>query len=183
MGDDLFDVSAALSAWDAPGALAEFNASWADRTWMNCPGPLYTGDGDNCGTGPLNAPNNVAVDPKGYEVIFRQPTSRYELQQVIQAAWADPLNGYGLDGNEHWTYRSIQAWWAHERVELETILLRERETQIASSAKDYKDYSYLAAVSRWLDYLHHGMYEYLQAYAFFLEHGRAPNADEVRPDL
>jgi len=60
---------------------------------MNTPGPFYCGDGDNCGTGPLVAPNNVALDEDGYEVIYRQPVNRYELRQVLEAAWADPLVG------------------------------------------------------------------------------------------
>src|SRR6516225_8472665 len=65
----LFDVSAALFAWDEGETANHFLATWSDKTWMNTPGPLYCGNGDNCGTGPLQAPYNVQLDPEGYEVV------------------------------------------------------------------------------------------------------------------
>jgi hypothetical protein len=121
----LFGVSAMLAAWDEGGRATDFLATWSDKTWMNTSGPLYCGNGDNCGTGPLHAPNNVQCDPEGYEVIFRQPINRFELRQVMTAASADPLHGYGCDGDTHWSLQAIRTWWAQERREVEVSLVRE----------------------------------------------------------
>jgi hypothetical protein len=179
--EPLFDVSAALAAWDEEESANYFLATWSDKTWMNTPGPLYCGNGDNCGTGTLQAPNNVQVDPEGFEVIFRQPVNRFELRQVLQAAWADPLSGYGCDGDAHWSLPAIRMWWAEERREVEATLARERETQLALGSA--KDYAYSAGLERWLQYVRHGLQPYLQRYAFFMEEGHVPDSSAVLPTL
>jgi hypothetical protein len=153
--DRFFDVSAALATWDEPQALVDFLGSWADKGWMNTPGPLYCSDGDNCGTGPLQAPNNVGVDAEGCEVIFRQPINRFELQQVVRAAGVDPLHGYGLDGDAHWSRQSIRAWWAEQRRDVERVLEQEYQRQMALG--DKKDYAYSSGLAHRLDCIRHGM--------------------------
>lgn len=177
----LFDVSAVLVAWDEGEAENNFLAKWSDKAWMNTPGPLYCGAGDNCGTGPLCAPNNVQRDPDGYEVVFRQPVNRFELRQVLKAAWADPLRGYGCDGDAHWSLRAIRMWWAEERRKVEVSLMREREVQLALGSA--KDFAYFAGLERWLDYLRHELHPYLQTYAFFVEEGHPPDSGAVLPTL
>jgi hypothetical protein len=180
----LFDVSAALVAWDERETAGYWLATWSDKSWMNTPGPLYCGNGDNCGTGPLYAPNNVQQDPEGFEVIFRQPVNRFELQQVIWAATVDPLHGYGCDGDTHWSVQAIRTWWAEQRHEVEVTLMRELEAQRAlGSARDYQDHAYSVRLGQWLEYLRHEALPYLQLYAFFLEEGHLPDGDAVLPTL
>lgn len=41
--------------------------------WLNTPGPTYTTQTDNCGTGQIEALNNVGGDENYYEFIFKQP--------------------------------------------------------------------------------------------------------------
>jgi hypothetical protein len=179
--EQLFDVSAALAAWDEGETANHLLATWSDKTWMNTPGPLYCGNGDNCGTGPLQAPNNVQVDPQGFEVIFRQPVNHFELRQVLQAAWADPMSGYGCDGDAHWSLQCIRTWWAEERLEVEATLAREREAQLALGSA--KNYAYFAGLDRWLEYVRHDVHPYLQRYAFFLEEGYVPDPRAALPTL
>ncbi len=179
--EGLFDVSAELIAWNESELANNFLARWSDKSWMNTPGPFYCGNGDNCGTGPLCAPNNVHVDPKGFEIIFRQPVNRFELRQLLQAAGADPLHGYGWDGDAHWSLPAIRAWWREDRPRIETVLARERAAQLALGSA--KDYAYFAGLDRWLDYLRHEAHSNLQTYAFFLEEGHAPDRGAVLPTL
>lgn len=152
---------------------------WEDVRWLNTPGPLYCGDRDNCGTGPLNAPNNVFVDADGYEFIFRRPTNLYELHQVLKAAWADPLDGYAADGNAHWTYDTIKAWW-QRRSDIEAEISRRIATLINHTFLG--EYAERACLERWRDYLREGMREYLRIYAYFLEHSHVPEAVATLPD-
>jgi hypothetical protein len=44
--------------------------------WLNTPGPIYTTYTDNCGTGQVEAMNNVGGDENYHEVIFKQPSDR-----------------------------------------------------------------------------------------------------------
>ena len=142
--------------------------NWSDKHWMNTPGPVYCGQTDNCGTGPLAAPNNVCVDDQGYEVIFRQPTTELELHQTLQAAAWDPFSGYAVDGNSHWSYQAIREWWSR-RKELEQEI-----SKLKHFATTYQD---------WLDYLRGDLHLYLRVYAFFLEEGHIPTFHDVLPNV
>lgn len=146
--DSFMDVSIALADIGEHHGAGGFTGRWADKHWMNTPGPLYCGETDNCGTGPLAAPNNVQVDAEGYEVIFRQPVNRYELCQVARAAGADPFAGYGADGDTRWSYQELRTWWAERRA-LEQELDRWYAEQIALEGD--KDYVYFAGLGRWRD--------------------------------
>lgn len=173
------DVASALRKLGVVHGEGDWQGRWDQRNWMNVPGPLYCGDGDNCGTGPLQAPNNVGVDTHGYEVIFRQPVNLFEARQVVGAAWADPLNGYAADGNDHWALSLIREWWARKH-ELEAELARLHELWLAA---DRIDFPTLSGYVRWLDYVRDGMLAYLRSYAFFLEEGREPLDDDLLPDV
>src|SRR5215472_17392848 len=59
---------------------------WSDNKWLNTPGPIYCGQTDNCGTGPLEAPDNIEVDGESFQILYRQPVNFYELEQVVLAA-------------------------------------------------------------------------------------------------
>ena len=174
--DPFFDVSAALTIWDDTPALTYFDGKWSDKHWMNTPGPIYCGDTDNCGTGPIEAPNNVQLDSRGYQVVFRQPVNRYELRQVLQAVEHDPFHGYGRDGDAHWSYPTIQTWWSDVRPEIEQEVARERKSRLYRGATE-------DGLTRWLDYIRHSLHEYLRAYAFYLEEGRVPVEDDELPTL
>jgi hypothetical protein len=90
---------------------------WADRNWRNVPGPFYGAETDTCECGPSAAPLNVLCDETGQEFIWRQPRSMDELRAVLDAACQDPFNGYGCDGDEHWTPETVLEWWERrERV-------------------------------------------------------------------
>jgi hypothetical protein len=79
--------------------------------WLNTPGPIYTTQTDNCGTGQPEAMNNVGGDENYYEFIFKQPYNETELLEVKSAADIDPLGGYYINGNEYWTNEIIVEWW------------------------------------------------------------------------
>lgn len=80
--------------------------------WLNTPGPIYTTQTDNCGTGQIEALGNVGGDENYYEFIFKQPYNRTELNQVMAAAYTDPLDGFFIDGNTYWTNDKIIKWWS-----------------------------------------------------------------------
>jgi len=79
--------------------------------WLNTPGPIYTTQTDNCGTGQPEALNNVGGDKDYYEFIFKQPFSEKELLEIKSSAEVDPLGGYYIDGNKYWTNEKIIEWW------------------------------------------------------------------------
>jgi hypothetical protein len=161
-----------------------FLGRWPEKHRLNTPGPLYGGETDNSGTGPLAAPNNVHRDADGFEFIFRQPVNRYEVRQVLLAAEWDPFGGYGADGNVHWTYEAIKEWW-RGRQGMEAELSDEYERQLALRVRMDRSYdnSYLVGLERWRSYIKDGMEAYLRAYAFFLLEGRPPAADDRLPDV
>ena len=150
---------------------------------MNTSGPIYGGDTDSCGTGPLDAPNNVNLDADGYEVIFRQPVNPYELRQVLKAAYDDPFSGYGADGDLCWSLASIRDWWAEPRRTLEEEVRRLRQESVQVRDPKYADYHAQSRLFRWGDSLEHDLYPSLQAYGFFLDSGRPAKPGETLPDL
>jgi len=79
--------------------------------WLNTPGPIYTTQTDNCGTGQPEAMNNVGGDENYYEFIFKQPYNETELLEIKSAAHSEPFGAYYIDGNEYWTNEKIVKWW------------------------------------------------------------------------
>lgn len=178
--DILMDVTTMLTTLGKQHGTIGFSGQWANKNWMNTPGPLYGGATDNCGTGPLAAPNNVYTDHDGYEVVFRQPVNHYELQQVLDAAGQDPFLGYGADGDAQWSYHTIRAWWKR-RSELVAAL--ERRSQEQRALTTALSYTHFAALERWHSYLLTGMHTYLRVYAFFLLEGRIAQQGESLPEV
>ena len=178
------DVSAALAAVGEKHGTERFAGRWDERHWMNTPGPLYCSETDNSGAGPLAAPNSVLVDNDGFEAIFRQPVNHHELRQVLRAAECDVFSAYAADGDSHWTLAAIRAWWAGSRE-----IGREVERQLARLTGDKSvltesvNHVFFAGLLRWRDYFKEDMHLYLRVYAFFLEEGRIPAAEDRLPDV
>jgi hypothetical protein len=154
---------------------------WADKHWLNVPGPFYTGQTDNCWTGRLHAPRHILYGGEYYnEFVYRQPRTKAEIESVLIAAAQDPYRGYADDGNDRWTPEAVRAWW-HERREVEehvTTLLTEwaasttpYETEAAEGARDF------------LAYLAGDLETDLRAYVFRLERGYYPGANDRLPHL
>lgn len=89
---------------------------WDARGLLNVPGLVWITESDTCGTGRLEAPDNIAYDEFGAEFVFRQPRTEAELAQVMRAAWADPFDAYRFDGFARWTYASASAWFNQVHV-------------------------------------------------------------------
>ncbi|MFI8311072.1 hypothetical protein ACIGBK_10650 [Streptomyces microflavus] len=61
-------------------ALTVFQGRWADRQWLNVPGPFYGADTDNCGSGRIFAPALVLYEGEHFtEYVWRQPRTAAEL--------------------------------------------------------------------------------------------------------
>jgi hypothetical protein len=181
MYEDIFlDVPAALQALGHHHGDEYFQGKWEEKHWMNTPGPIYCGDTVSCGTGPPAAPNNVGVDEKWHEVIYRQPANYNELRQVVHAAEAEVVSGYGADGDLHWSYETIKEWWAEPRRKVEQEVRRLYEAELA---RNNKTSSYGCEWKWWLGYLKSGMHQYLQVYAFFLDNGRIPTERDTLPEF
>lgn len=102
--------------------------------WLNTPGPIYTTQTDNCGTGQLEAPNNVGGDEDYYEFVFKQPFNEKELSEIKSSAEVDPLGGYYIDGNKYWTNEKIIEWWEKIESIIDYMIHRyEEELQLPSN--------------------------------------------------
>jgi hypothetical protein len=193
------DISTALTELGYKQGPAPFSGKWNDCHWMNIPGTIYCGQTDNCFTGPPVAPNNVYVDGPGYEVIFRQPNTLYELQQVIKAANSDPFDGYSMDGDSHWTIEAVKGWWS--RVgELKDYIKRTMKQLVDDTERDHaSDLSLddklrsvwqtrcvsaeLVALDRWLQFLNEEARSEIRCYMFYLETGSYPGNGVQLPDI
>ena len=95
--------------------------------WLNTSGPIYTTYTDNCGTGQVEAVNNVGGDEDYHEVIFRQPITKKELIETLSAAMFDPFGSYYFDGNENWNNKNIAVWWNKSEERVNYIIDRYKE--------------------------------------------------------
>jgi hypothetical protein len=147
---------------------------------LNVPGPFFTGETDNCWTGRLHAPRNVIYGGKYFtEYVFRQPRDADEVAGLVDAAEADPLQGYAYDGDDHWTPEAVRAWWHGRQHVVEgltaTLELLDTEHELEhDAAQGLRDY---------LAYLENGLENDLRAYVFRLETGRYPLPGEQLPEL
>ncbi len=94
-----------------------------DVNWLNTPGPIYTTYTDNCGTGQVEAINNVGGDEDYHEVIFKQPLTRQELKETLTAASVEPFGLYYFDGNKYWNKTNVLEWYI-SKIQNQTIDLR-----------------------------------------------------------
>lgn len=149
--------------------------------WLNTPGPIYTTYTDNCGTGQVEAMNNVSCDKNDHEAIFRQPFTKKELIETLSAALVDPFGAYYFDGNENWNNENIVGWWnkSEERVNYiidkyndELNLPDKPSWKIGSEIFTHPDYEPSRPVPEnykyWLDVYQFEMKIYLEWYIFKL---------------
>lgn len=145
-----------------------FCGNFSERNRFNIPGPFYGALTDTCLTGPPEAPLNVMVDDAGQEFVFRQPANLNQLKCVLYAAFIETFEGYGADGDDHWTLELIREWW-NSRHEL----LAEADSFCQDNGN----------VDEWQQYLLGPAIEYLRQYAFFIEEGKRPFASDPLPIL
>jgi hypothetical protein len=200
--EPFLDASAVLGRWGFAHGSEPFLGRWEAHHPWSIPGPLYVGDDDACGTGPAAAPNNVCLHDEGGEFLFRQPSTEYELRQLVNAARSNAVAEYACDGNMRWTPEAVAAWW--ESIQPVREKLREtvsgHDEEVRRILKAMAEGRWLrefdvernrlqeigptSALRRWLDYLDHGAEAYLRRYVFFLSTGRVPTMDEhALPEL
>lgn len=153
--------------------------------WLNTPGPIYTTQTDNCGTGQAEAVNNVSGDIDYREIIFKQPFTREELKETLVAAYTDTFDAYFYDGNENWTKELIINWWSKSDVRIAYILeLYDRELNLPE-VPDELSFGDIEPIpenyKNWLDFYQNGMKEYLEWYIFKLS-GEQMELNDIRLD-
>jgi hypothetical protein len=171
--ETLFDAAAALEAYGVEQGSSDFGGtSWEQRSPWNIPGPVYVGDDDACGTGPDAAPNNVWLPMDDYywrqpttgEFVFRQPSSPYEVRQIILAARTNTTRCYAMDGDEHWTPDLVARWWSQMGKIITSVRSRLDEwpaeavtfgrTRSVGESRDLRRLQMPSAqVRRWVDYM------------------------------
>ncbi|MDX8055863.1 hypothetical protein SK571_41355 [Lentzea sp. BCCO 10_0798] len=155
--------------------------NWAEKHWLNVPGPFYTGQTDTCWTGRRVAARHVLYGGEFQnEFIYRQPKTPDEVQNVWQAGEDDPWDGYGRDGDERWTPDAVRAWWNDRGKVEEHITELIAEWSAGSSSEE------LGAAEGghdFLAYLAGDLENDLRAYLFRLEQGRYPQPGEQLPRL
>jgi hypothetical protein len=155
---------------------------WAEKHWLNVPGPFYTGQTDTCWTGRMSAPRHVLYGGKYYnEFVYRQPKTRADVECVFAAAQDDPFDGYEFDGDARWTPEAVRAWWRErDRVEEHMLALidewstADAHPAMLEAAEGARDF--LAYVSGELE-------ADLRAYIFRLEQGHYPLPGDLLPHL
>lgn len=158
-----------------------FQGRWGEWKWLNVPGPFYGAATDNCGTGRLHAPELVLYEAEHFtEYVFRQPRTREELQHLVEAAEADPLSGYGCDGDDHWTPTAVREWW-RDRGRVREYLANWRGTWEADDEKSGQGTA--AAACAYAAYLDGELAAHLRTYLFWLDERRAPTETDRLPRL
>lgn len=165
---------------NSANATADLNGRWAERNWKNVPGPFYGADTDSCWTGRTHAPENVLYDEKGQEFVYRQPRDTVEVKLVLDAAWDDPMTGYAVDGDQHWTVGSVREWWADRgRIRawidgLVPIWDESPKPEVNEAAAGLRAYR---------EFLDSGLETYLRGYLFWLAENREPGPGDTLPAL
>ena len=139
-----------------------------DVNWLNTPGPIYTTYTDNCGTGQVEAMNNVGGDEDYHEVIFKQPFTRKELKETLTSAAIDPFGSYYFDGNKNWNKTNILDWWNNSEERVSYILDNYKAELNLPDILDRPLYGPRQPIPEnykfWLDFYQYGMKEYLEWY-------------------
>jgi hypothetical protein len=176
------DIAKTLGSLGFRQGTGNFQARWDERNPWNIPGPIYVGDDDSCGTGPAAAPNNVYMPesrderrflparPGGYggEFVFRQPSTLYELRQILEASATNTTDAYAFDGNDHWTPQAVAGWW--EAVQPVRIDGRQLLDSFASDIRRRRDEPWPSdGLRRWIDYLENGAEVYLAKYVALIQ--------------
>lgn len=135
------------------------NSYWNVKHPFNFPGPFYTGESDTCGTGDVEAPNNVMYDENAMEFIFRQPQTFEEFLGVVDAAAVEVLNSYSCDGNNFWSYAKCKEWWKN-RFDIISEMNKDETKKVNGNR-----------VGLFESYLKSNAESDLKKYCYFLENG------------
>lgn len=163
------EIADAKDGWLSIADLGEFlPAKFSEINSMNVPGPIYGAETDTCATGPAEAPKNVLLDRNGQEFVFNQPSSPTEFRDVLSAAIVECFQGYGCDGDAHWTLSSIREWW---------------NNRDPTGANINEEFGTPTSIIYWRAGLRGGLLPYLRVYAFYVENGRAPVEVDELPDI
>jgi hypothetical protein len=169
-----FNLAPFLLERNIKHGIGDFKANFEERHPFNIPGPIYVGDDDACGCGPVAAPENVYMsrfpDDNSGEFVFRQPNNTRELNCILDGASHNPVCCYGLDGNKHWNRKLIQKWWAQ---------MKKAGGPIVGVSSVIGDSGFAA----WTHYLANGTELYLRQYISFLETGSIPDDTHLLPTL
>ncbi|KOU68982.1 hypothetical protein ADK57_15165 [Streptomyces sp. MMG1533] len=181
----------------ATPARAVFSGTWAERNRRNVPGPFYGAATDSMATGRLDAPHHIAYDDDlgggfGTEFVYRRPTNPTETEALVAAVSMELYNGYGWDGDDHWTPATVRTWW-HDRGRVREWALTiaadwGADTHPAwgfNGSAQYRSHYHDAARGH-RDFVAHigdGLEPYLRGYVFWLERRRAPRRWEALPVL
>ncbi|NRQ34563.1 ferredoxin [Nonomuraea sp. NN258] len=162
-------------------ARAAFQGRWADRQWLNVPGPFYGAATDNCGTGRIHAPALVLYEGEYFtEYVYRQPRTTEELRQLVDAAQAEVFSGYGCDGDVHWTPAAVREWW-RDRARIREYLVARRSAWEADDERSGQGTA--QAVDDYMAYLDGELAAHLQVYLFWLHERRALSPADRLPQL
>ena len=157
-----------------------FHSAWDERHWLNVPGPFYGAMTDTCLCGPLSAPKNILFTDEGQEFVFRQPNDAEEFLDVLWAAYRDPCQGYGADGNRNWTPKSVREWWSH-RGDVLAWIAKARGQYMSDFGPHHPDLS--EALDLFESFMKGEAEVYLASYLEFLKSGRYPLASDSLPPL
>ncbi|MEV7520833.1 ferredoxin [Streptomyces sp. NPDC091371] len=155
---------------------------WEKRDWRSVPGPFYASETDTCWTGRVCAPANVLYDDDGYgqEFVFRQPRNPHEVYDLICAVQCEVLDGYGGDGDAHWTPELVRDWW-RERGRVREWAVALDRTWSVSEREDRRDAA--AGARAYVAHIDHDLGPYLRSYLFRLAEGRPAGPAESLPGL
>ncbi|QMU71626.1 ferredoxin [Streptacidiphilus sp. P02-A3a] len=170
-----------VADWGSSGDLSvDTDAKWAEKNWLNVPGPFYTGETDTGMNGPVHAPRMILCGEDGMEFVYRHPRSPDDVRTLLEAAWGEPMGGYAWDGDERWTPDSVRSWWA-DRSRLRTWIAD--EISRCSESRFPHDQATLPALREFSQSLDGRLPQYLRGYIFWLTEGREPAPSELLPPL
>lgn len=152
-GGTAIEWTTASLYWDpttvlTSGQRAEFWGLWDELPWLNGPGPFWTGHTDTCWTGRLHAPRHVLYGGEHFtEFVYRQPRPATEVAALADAAWDDPVGGYGCDSDDRWTPGPVRAWW-RERSRVVQHVEEQHQRWVTSDRSDEPEAAVGLAASR-----------------------------------
>jgi len=146
------------------------DSGWNDKDILNFPGPFYTGESDTCGTGIIEAPNNVIFNEHCMEFVMIQPRNKTELLQLWNAGACEVLGSYYCNGNKYWTTEKVRYWWKNKDDILELLKNNDLIKRNRNQEK------------RYLHYLDNFAEIDLKKYCYFLDNGYYPT-DEKLPNI
>ena len=161
--------------WNSRDAI--FAESWAERDWRNVPGPFYAAETDTCGGGRWCAPDLILVNEHWTEFVFRQPTNSTQVIGLLDAAYDDPFQEYGCDGNDHWTLEAIRAWWADRDRLLQWI---ESMVQMMTEQKAVGE---VASLREYAADIRGPLERQLREYAYWIDNGAPAQPADRLPSL